>query len=223
MTRFQTDVEAVCEFVRKQRIDNSRTVIGIAGPPASGKSTLAEAVVESLNVESLNNAAKGDAPMAALVPMDGFHLDNAILKAKGLLERKGAPETFDAHGFCAALGRLKNDTGEVFFPRFDRSLDMSIAGALSVHPKTPIVVVEGNYLLLKSAPWVSLKKLFTTTVFISPPREVLRDRLLQRWIDHGLSRDAALKRASGNDLPNAERILDESDVADLIFHQSDLD
>jgi len=218
MTPFQTDVEAVCAMARAGLTDSDRTVIGIAGPPASGKSTLAEAVVTALN-----GAAKGEIPMAALVPMDGYHLDNAILKAKGLFDRKGAPETFDAHGFCAALGRLHDQSHELFFPRFDRGMDLSVAGALPILPKTPIVVVEGNYLLLKSAPWSSLKDLFSATVFVSPPRQVLRDRLLQRWIDHGLTPEAALQRASGNDLPNAERILDESVAADLILYQSDLD
>ncbi|WP_252729770.1 nucleoside triphosphate hydrolase [Pacificibacter marinus] len=218
MTTFQADVEAVCAMARAGSTDSGRTVIGIAGPPASGKSTLAEAVVTALN-----DAAKGDVPLAALVPMDGYHLDNAILKAKGLFDRKGAPETFDAHGFCAALGRLRDQSHELFFPRFDRGIDMSVAGALSIHPQTPIVVVEGNYLLLESAPWSSLKDLFSATVFVSPAREVLRARLLQRWIDHGHSPEAALQRASGNDLPNAERILDESVAADLILHQSDLD
>jgi pantothenate kinase len=218
MTGFQADVDAVCALTRDRVALHGRAVIGIAGPPASGKSTLAEAVVNALNT-----AAEGDVPIAALVPMDGYHLDNAILKAKGLFDRKGAPETFDAYGFCAALGRLKDNTNELFFPRFDRNLDLSIAGALSIHPKTPIVMVEGNYLLLKSAPWSSLKDLFSATVFVSPTREVLRDRLLQRWIDHGLSPEAALKRASGNDLPNAERILDESRTADLTLHQCDVD
>jgi pantothenate kinase len=218
MTRFQADVDAVCAMARGGLSDDGRTVIGIAGPPASGKSTLAEAVVEALN-----DTAKGDIPLAALVPMDGYHLDNAILQANGLFDRKGAPETFDAHGFCAALARLNGATNELFFPRFDRRMDLSVAGALSIHPQTPIVVVEGNYLLLKSDPWASLKDLFSATVFVSPRREVLRERLLQRWIDHGLTPDAAFERASGNDLPNAERILDESMTADLTLNQNDVD
>ncbi|MEM5476455.1 nucleoside triphosphate hydrolase [Pacificibacter sp. AS14] len=218
MTGFQTDVDAVCALALSGKSHTSRTVIGIAGPPASGKSTLAEAVVDALN-----DAAEGEIPVAALVPMDGYHLDNVILKAKGLFERKGAPETFDAHGFCDALSRLSDQSAELFFPRFDRGMDLSVAGALSIHPKTPIIVVEGNYLLLKSAPWSSLKDLFSASVFVSPTRQVLRDRLVQRWIDHGLSPDAALKRASGNDLPNAERVLNESTKADLTLPQSDVD
>ena len=218
MTGFQADLEAVCELVHNKLSPHGRTVIGIAGPPASGKSTLAEAVVEKLN----SDGDSGKFPTAALVPMDGYHLDNDVLRAKGLFDRKGAPETFDSEGFCAAVHRLSTTTAELFFPRFDRGLDMSIANALSIHPETPIVVVEGNYLLLDSAPWSALKDDFAASVFVAPALEKLRDRLLQRWIDHDLNAEAALRRANSNDLPNAEKILQESTKADLILRQESL-
>jgi pantothenate kinase len=218
MTSFQADLEAVCALVRNRMSQHGRTVIGIAGPPASGKSKLAEAVVEKLNREG----DLGNIPTAALIPMDGYHLDNVVLRARGLFDRKGAPETFDADGFCAAVHRLNNATKELFFPRFDRSLDLSIANAISIHPKTPIVIVEGNYLLFNSAPWSGLKDDFAASIFVAPTRGKLRERLLQRWIDHGLNPQAALLRASNNDLPNAERTLDESASADLVLRQESL-
>ena len=215
MTSFQADLDTVCALVRSKMSQYGRTVIGIAGPPASGKSTLAEAVVDTLN----NEDAEGDIPTASLVPMDGYHLDNVVLRAKGLFHCKGAPETFDADGFCAAVHRLKNTSKELFFPRFDRNRDLSIAGAISIHPRTPVVVVEGSYLLLNSAPWSRLRDEFAASVFVAPTRDQLRERLLQRWIDHGLDPTAALRRACSNDLPNAERTLDESTSADLALHQ----
>lgn len=218
MTSFHDDVQKVCALAREKAPAKGRTVIGIAGPPASGKSTLAEAVVDSLNYNHHSSI-----PAAALVPMDGYHLDNEVLRSRGLLSRKGAPETFDAHGFCDAVRRLHDTSREVFFPRFDRKMDLSVAGAISVHPETPIVVVEGNYLLLNTCPWASLNKVVCASVFVSPSSDVLRARLVKRWIDHGLSATDALERANGNDLPNAELILANSLKADLVLQQADLD
>ena len=211
----EQDVELVCNLVKSERISGSRTIIGIAGPPASGKSTLAEAVVQSLN-----NSEPSVFPQAALLPMDGYHLDNRILESRGLLARKGAPETFDANGFCDAVRRLSLATRESFHPKFDRQMDLSIANAISIQPETPVVVVEGNYLLLESDPWSSLSEVFAATVFVSPPLEDLKDRLQQRWINHGLDPAAAMQRAVGNDLPNAELVLRESREADRCLNQN---
>lgn len=195
--------------------DGTRTIIGIAGPPASGKSTLAESVVQSLNKESASPA-----PTAALLPMDGYHLDNRLLESRGLLARKGAPETFNAIGFCEAVKWLASATRESFHPKFDRQMDLAIANAIAIHPETPIVVVEGNYLLLSSDPWSSLQGIFAATVFVSPTLDDLQDRLQQRWIKHGLDPEAALLKARGNDLPNAELVLRDSRTADLQLNQN---
>ena len=211
----EQDVELVCGLVKAEKASGSRTIIGIAGPPASGKSTLAEAVVQALNT-----AEPSVVPQAALLPMDGYHLDNRILESRGLLARKGAPETFNANGFCDAVKRLSTATRESFHPKFDRQMDLSIANAIAIHPDTPIVVVEGNYLLLKSDPWSSLNEDFAITVFVSPPLDDLKDRLQQRWINHGLDPAAAMQRATGNDLPNAELVLRESRDADVCLNQN---
>ena len=209
-TVLEAHVEQVCELINQRKVNGSRAIVGIAGPPASGKSTLAEAVVQSINQQH-----ESPVPEAVLLPMDGFHLDNPILETRGLLSRKGAPETFNAVGFCEAIKQLSFADCDLYFPRFDRKLDLAIANAVTIHPQTEVVVVEGNYLLLKSAPWSSLADLFTATVFVNPDIEVLRERLYRRWIDHGLDPEAAMERATGNDLVNADLIVRESSRADL--------
>lgn len=179
-----------------------RSLIAIAGPPASGKSTLAADLVTELG------------PTAALVPMDGFHLDNRILDACGLRPRKGAPETFDAAGFIHMVRRLATED-EVIIPVFDRPRDIAIAGADAIGSKTEIAVVEGNYLLLKDAPWSGFHPLWDLTVFLNVPGYILTRRLIRRWLDNGHSPEQAETRARSNDLPNALRVTDRSAPADI--------
>ena len=177
-----------------------RRLIALAGSPASGKSTLAEAVVAQLNAAGAR---------AVLVPMDGFHLDNRILEPRGLLARKGAPETFDATGFVKMVRALSEEE-EVVFPLFDRSLDCAVAGAGVITPDHDTVVVEGNYLLLDRDPWRALAPLWDQTAFLSVPLIELKRRLVTRWLHYGLSQAAAEARAEGNDLANAKTVLDQS-------------
>jgi pantothenate kinase len=214
----KTDVEQICGLIKSNMQGSTRTIIGIAGPPASGKSTLAEAVVQHLNKEMESSLA-----MASLLPMDGYHLDNRLLESRGLLSRKGSPETFNADGFCEAVTRISVASRETFHPIFDRQLDLAIANAISISPDTPVVVVEGNYILLKTDPWSSLSEVFDTTVFVCPGLDILRDRLQQRWIDHGLDPEAAMLRATGNDLVNAELILRDSVEADITLTQNHIE
>ncbi len=209
------DIELVCDLARSRMRDDGRTIIGIAGPPASGKSTLAESVVEQFNRDCTTAW-----PAAVLLPMDGFHLDNRLLESRGLLDRKGAPETFDVHGFCDAVSRLQFEKRETFFPKFDRQMDLAIANSIAIHPQTIFIVVEGNYLLLKSEVWSSLHDVFAATVFVNPPLDDLRDRLQQRWLKHGLDSHAAALRVEGNDLPNVELVVRESRKADLHLRQN---
>ena len=211
----EQDVELVCDLIRSKLSSDSRTIIGIAGPPASGKSTLAEAVVQSLNAEQVDSV-----PFASLLPMDGYHLDNRLLESRGLLARKGAPETFNAAGFCEAVKRLSTATRETFHPKFDRQMDLAIANSISIHPNTPVVVVEGNYLLLNTAPWSALRSVFAATVFVSPSIEELQNRLKQRWLKHGLDPISAAQRTESNDMPNAKLVLEESCDADVHLAQN---
>ena len=176
--------------------DGGRRLIAVAGAPASGKSVLAETLTKMVN-----QAGR----VARTIPMDGFHLDNAILDARGLRARKGAPETFDASGFINLMGRLKQG-GEVVYPLFDRERDIAISGAAVIEADCDVAIVEGNYLLLDEEPWRALAPLWDLSIWLETPEPVLRERCVQRWLDHDHTPEAALARAEGNDLANARRI-----------------
>lgn len=169
---------------------DGRVLVGIAGAPASGKSTLAADLAARLG------------PVAAVLPMDGFHLDNETLERAGMLDRKGAPHTFDAAAFVKLVAMLKT-ADVVQYPTFDRARDCTVPDAGQIDAATRIVLIEGNYLLLDVPPWDQLADLFDLTVAIDVPLDVLEARLVARWRDHGLDHDAAVKRARGNDLKNA--------------------
>jgi len=149
-----------------------------------------------------------------VVPQDGFHLDNQVLEERGQLHRKGAPQTFDGAGFVHIVRRLK-ERADVAVPTFDRTRDISIAGARIVPASAEVIIVEGNYLLYDDAPWFDLASLWTLSVRLDVPMEDLRARLIQRWLGHGLSRTAATRRATSNDVPNAQSVLDKALPATL--------
>lgn len=198
-------VNLLAEPIHEMRAERGRIIVGLAGAPGSGKSTLASELARRLTQQKCP---------AVVVPMDGFHLDNAVLEARGLLNRKGAPETFDVRGFVFAMQRLK--TGEeVILPIFDRQRDISVAGALVVSPDVPVVIVEGNYLLFDKAPWSDLAGLWDLSARLHVPMPEIRSRLIQRWLNHGLSRAAATRRAEFNDIPNAQTIIGHALPADL--------
>lgn len=186
-----------------------RVLVALVGAPASGKSTLASELARRLNLQKCS---------ATVVPMDGFHLDNAILDARELRPRKGAPETFDAHGFISLVKRLK-DKAEVIAPAFDRTRDLSVAGAIAVSADTRVVIVEGNYLMFDEDPWRDLAPLWDLTARLDVPMDQLRARLIQRWLSLNLSRAAATRRAESNDIPNAERIVAKPLPCDLRLTQ----
>ena len=163
---------------RAAGLSSSRKIIAISGPPASGKSTVAEAVVASLTTMEKT---------AALVPMDGFHLDNAVLERAGTLARKGAPETFDADGFVHLISRIANGTEAVYAPVFDRARDITVAGAQLIPTNAEFVIVEGNYLMLNAAPWDQLRQFWTLSVAISAPMDVVEQRLMERWTDYDIA------------------------------------
>ena len=136
-----------------------RAVLGITGPPGAGKSTLAERLVTEL---------AGD---AAYLPMDGFHLAHRVLAELGRVDRKGAPDTFDAAGYVAVLRRLRDPReGYVYAPRFARDIEDSIAGAIPVGPSVPLVITEGNYLLLPDGPWAQVRPLLDEVWYLDLPR-----------------------------------------------------
>ena len=200
-------VNALAERVHALRPTHQRILIAIAGAPGSGKSTLAAELARRMNAQKIQSE---------VVPMDGFHLDNAILDARGKRARKGAPETFDAHGFVHLIKRLQ-DKVEVIAPLFDRTRDLAIAGAMVVPATCDLVIVEGNYLLFDEPPWDQLAPLWTLSAQLAVPLPELRARLIQRWLSLGLSRAAATRRAESNDIPNAQRVIDRALPANLIL------
>lgn len=184
-------------------LQGARVLVAVAGAPGSGKSTLAEGLVARLHD-------------AVLVPMDGFHLDDRVLEARGLRARKGAVETFDADGFAALVERLAVPNREVVFPVFDRSRELAVAGAGVVSPDTRVVVIEGNYLLLDRAPWNRLR--YDLRVWLDVPMAELERRLTTRW--QGFGKDARQIAAHlENDLANARFVTCRSAWADLSVAQ----
>lgn len=203
----EPDVTALVAQIVNRSKDLSgagRRMIALAGPPAAGKSTVAEELVTKLG------------ETATLVPMDGFHYSNEILDAKGLRARKGSPETFDLAGFKSLLSRLKTEP-TVAVPTFDRTLDSSIGSSRLVEAAHQIIVVEGNYLLLDEPDWRDLVPLWDMSVFLDVPVETLTTRLIERWLTHGFNQADAEKKANSNDIPNAMRVVENRLKADLIL------
>ncbi len=198
MNTLTNHVNTLAEHVLAQ--DSARYLVGITGAPGSGKSTLAAELSRRLNAQGRKTV---------VVPMDGFHLDNAILDARGLRPRKGAPETFDAPGFLRLVHALKSGD-EVFAPVFDRTRDLAIAGAVAVPAAACVVIVEGNYLMFDEAPWRDLAPLWDVSVRVDVPMPELRARLIQRWLSLNHSSAVATRRAEGNDIPNAQRVIDQA-------------
>jgi pantothenate kinase len=200
------NVDALSDNIIHCAEGHKRFIVAIAGPPGAGKSTLAMQLFSALTKKSVQTR---------IISMDGFHLDNVILAQRNISNRKGAPATFDTAGFIHLMKRLTNFEDHVVIPAFDRDRDLSIAGAGIVSTSDRVLIVEGNYLLLKHAPWAELNQFWDQTIFIKPAMKALEQRMLDRWLDHGLDAKAAETRALSNDIPNAHYVLQNSSDADI--------
>ena len=147
--------------------------------------------------------------------MDGFHMDNAVLIEKGLLKRKGVPESFDVRAFLDIVRAVRAADQEVLVPVFDRSRELAIASARVVSPDHRFIVIEGNYLLLSLGKWAELEGMFDYSIMLAPPMEVLEQRLWERWKGYDLDDEAARAKVYGNDLPNGRLILENRRPADV--------
>ena len=150
--------------------------------------------------------------------MDGYHLDDLVLNARGDRPRKGAPHTFDLDGFRVMLERLRRDDGrEVAVPVFDRSIEIARAGGRIIAPEVRIILAEGNYLLLDEPGWRDLGALFDLAVMIEASEDVLFQRLTERWLGFGYDPEALVEKLEGNDLPNMRLVLGRSRPADIVL------
>ena len=184
-------VDAVADFLGTGPA-TSRRIIGIAGEPGAGKSTIAEALAAQLG--------------AALLPMDGYHLPQQTLRELGRRDRMGAPDTFDVDAFVLTLADLRIGAATVVAPSFDRDVEEPVADVIAVQPEVDTVIVEGNYLLLDSGGWERVADLLDVTFFVEVDHDIRLLRLINRHVRFGKSQDDARAWALGPDESNAELI-----------------
>jgi pantothenate kinase len=191
--------------------DGSRAILGIAGSPGAGKSTLVDLLVTRIR------AAEGD-DWVAHVPMDGFHLADAQLVRIGARDRKGAPDTFDVAGYADLLERVKREVDEpVYVPGFDRTLEQPLAAALVVLPSVRLVVTEGNYLLLDDPDWARARRAMDAVWFVTSDEGKRIARLVARHIEFGKTPDEARAWVATIDQRNADLVAPTIDKADRVI------
>lgn len=203
------DITPVVERCAAMLARPGRHFVAIVGAPGSGKSTASDAIAAAIGARHPG--------AVAILPMDGFHYDDAILNARGRRPWKGAPDTFDVGGLIATLDRLRGDEGDVAVPVFDRDLELSRGSARIIGPQARLILVEGNYLLLDRAPWDGLRDAFDLTVMLDVPEAELARRLKARWQGQGLDDPEITRKVEANDLPNGRDMRDHSRTADMIL------
>jgi pantothenate kinase len=188
--------------------DDRRAMLGLVGAPGAGKSTVAQALADHFQSR------------ARVVPMDGFHLAQSELIRLGRAGRKGAPDTFDSAGYVALLRRIRSqDAGEtVYAPEFRREIEEPVAGAIAIDPDTPLIVTEGNYLLLQSDAWSGVRELLDEVWYVDVDDELRRDRLVQRHVRFGRTLEDAKRWMEVTDEPNARLIAACRERADWVLH-----
>jgi pantothenate kinase len=194
------EIDTLVGRARELAARGDRAILGIAGAPGGGKSTLAAALVEALGEE------------AVLVPMDGFHLAQEELVRQGIRDRMGAPHTFDSAGFAALLRRLRAAEETVYAPAFRREIEEPIAGAIAVPPEVPLVVTEGNYLLL----WDEVRPLLDEAWYVEMDEETRLRWLIARHVEFGKTPAEAEAWVMRSDQANADVVAGTRGRADLV-------
>jgi len=169
-------------------------IIGIVGPPGSGKSTFAKELSEHLSVPH------------CVVPMDGFHYPQETLRALGRRERMGAPDTFDTEALAALLGEVAERSHPVVFPEFDRAIEEPIPGSITVQPEDELVILEGNYLLVEDDDWSRIGRLLDASIYVDIPHDIRLHRLTKRHLDFGKTESDATEWVHRVDEANARVI-----------------
>jgi pantothenate kinase len=201
------EITQAVEALRHRLSPRTRTILGIAGAPGSGKSTFAAWLQEQFSPGT-----------AVVVPMDGFHLGNVIIEGTPLRERKGAIDTFDGGGYLSLLRRLaRRDEAVVYAPEFRRTLDEPVAASIAVPADVPLVITEGNYLLAEQEPWKEVRAQLDELWFLETPPALRLQRLVDRHVSFGMDRAAATAWATGPDEANARLIQAGRPAADRII------
>lgn len=201
------EITQAMAVLRARLVPGTRTLLGITGAPGSGKSTFAEWIRQQF-----------EPGQAVVVPMDGFHLGNAIIDGTPLRQRKGAIDTFDAGGYLSLLRRLvRRDEPVIYAPEFRRTLDEPVAASIAIPAEVPLVITEGNYLLVEQEPWKDIRAQLDEVWFVDTPPELRLTRLVERHVSFGMEPAAAEAWATGPDEANAVLIQAVRPAADRII------
>ncbi|WP_455835677.1 nucleoside/nucleotide kinase family protein [Pseudarthrobacter siccitolerans] len=201
------EITEAMDALRARMVPGRRTILGIAGAPGSGKSTFAAWIRQQF-----------EPGRAVVVPMDGFHLGNAIIDGTPLRQRKGAIDTFDAAGYLSLLRRLvRRDEPVVYAPEFRRAIDEPVAASIAIPADVPLVITEGNYLLVDQEPWKEVRAQLDEVWFVDTPQALRLSRLVERHMSFGMDRAAAVAWANGPDEANAVLIQATRPAADRII------
>ena len=203
------DLDELVAAARALLVPGDRAILGVTGAPGSGKSTLARKLADALG------------PQAAVVGLDGFHLADSELHRLGRHARKGAADTFDAAGYVHLLRRLRERSDPVVYaPMFDRGLEAALAGFVPVPSSVPLIITEGNYLLVDDPVWGQVRGLLDATWYLDPGEDVRLRRLIDRHVSYGRSLHEAEERSHGSDQRNADVIAATQVRADRTVHLS---
>ncbi len=201
------EIAQAVDALRRRMVPGTRTILGIAGAPGSGKSTFAAWLQEQFSPGT-----------SVVVPMDGFHLGNAVIEGTPLRARKGAIDTFDGGGYLSLLRRLaRRDEAVVYAPEFRRTIDEPVAASIAVPADVPLVITEGNYLLADQEPWKEVRAQLDEVWFLETPHQLRLQRLVDRHVSFGMDREAALTWATGPDEANAQLIQASRPAADRVI------